>query len=396
LTDAKLGNENLAGKCVKAKSHRQDSTRTGTGSAIQPMTSDSSSSSPLAISSRSSCDDKFVVVKGIAGLGNRILCALGGILYARLTARTLVVDWSDPIYSSSGDNVFHRFFSSASCPRSNEIPTTGSVCPVIWRGRLHESAPQIAKQFTYNPDDIRRELSIDLSRLDYQEHVAVIVQYDASMERLRPHFQGPFQDLAKMPDRAILAMLLRQDLTLHPEIRERVDQFKRSHFGPRIVGVHIRYSDYRVRILAIIRQLNALLKRERQLQVFLATDNSEIKKMFESNYSGVITTPHWYADPGRSIHRNPKSPDSTETAIEALLDLYLLAECSHLIIDESSSFSALASLLSLAPASNKINVATRDKGNRRVRGTITRLLRRVRFHSWAFRLLPRLLPIRRL
>jgi len=73
--------------------------------------------------------------------------------------------------------------------------------------------------------------------------------------------------------------------------------------------VHIRYSDYHVRIFAIIKQLNALLKRKRDLQVFLATDNIEIKKMFERNFPGVVSTSHWYAKPGAPIHvdraRNP-------------------------------------------------------------------------------------------
>lgn len=218
-----------------------------------------------------------------------------------------------------------------------------------------------------------------------------------------------------MPDQAILAKLLREDMVLRPEIRERVDEFKSRRFDARTVGVHLRYSDYRVRIMAIIKQLNALLERERDLQIFLATDNIEIKRLFESNYPRVITTPHWYADPGWPIHYkrassdrtefwsadptqdNRPSRDCTELAIEALLDLYLLAECSYLIVDESSSFSELASLLSSAPDGNKIDVATRGKGDRRIRrAAVTRIMRRVRFSSWAFRLLPKLVPIRKL
>ena len=344
--------------------------------------------------------EKFLLVKGITGLGDRILCALGGILYAQLSERTLVVDWSDSLYSSGGDNVFHRFFKSQSCLPTDEIPTTDSVYPAIWRDRLHEPAQRIADKYGYNPDDILRELSIDLSRLDYQEDLLVLVQFDARVDRLRTQlrtqFHGPLEELAQMPDQAILAKLLREDMVLQPEIRERVNEFKGNSFAARTVGVHVRYSDYRVRVLAIIKQLNALLERERDLQIFLATDNIEIKKMFESNYPRVITTPHWYADPGWPIHYNRASPDRTELAIEALIDLYLLAECSHLIVDESSSFSELASLLSSAPADNKIDVATRGKGNRRIRHAVTRIMRRVRFSSWAFRLLPKLVPIRRL
>jgi hypothetical protein len=130
----------------------------------------------------------------------------------------------------------------------------------------------------------------------------VLVEYDALVDRLRPHFHGAFQELAQMPTAGILAKLLREDLLLQSEIRARVDRFMSNRFSARTVGVHVRYSDYRVRIFAIIKQLNALLKRKRDLQIFLATDNIEIKKMFEGNFPGVVSAPHWYAKPGSPIH----------------------------------------------------------------------------------------------
>ena len=113
--------------------------------------------------------DKFLLVKGITGLGDRILCALSGILYAQLSGRTLLIDWSDPFYSSNGDNVFHRFFESPFCSPTDDIPTTDSVYPRIWRGRLLEHATQIAREREFNPEEIRHELSIHLGKLDYPE-----------------------------------------------------------------------------------------------------------------------------------------------------------------------------------------------------------------------------------
>ena len=49
-------------------------------------------------------EDKYLIVKGLAGLGNRMLSALTGILYARLSGRRLIIDWRDPTYSSDGSN----------------------------------------------------------------------------------------------------------------------------------------------------------------------------------------------------------------------------------------------------------------------------------------------------
>jgi hypothetical protein len=250
--------------------------------------------------------DKFLLVKGIMGLGDRILCALGGILYARLSGRKLVIDWSDPFYSSNGNNVFHRFFASPFCSPTDDIPTTDSVYPRIWHGRLLEHATQIAREREFNSEEIRRALSIDFGKLDYPEDLLVLVEYDAHVDRLRPYFHGAFQQLAEMSASDITAKLLREDLLLQPEIRARVDHFKSNHFNARTVGVHVRYSDYRVRLFAIIKQLNALLKREPDLQIFLATDNIEVQKMFDSNFPGLVSVPHWYAKPGlRSTASGP-------------------------------------------------------------------------------------------
>jgi hypothetical protein len=56
------------------------------------------------------------------------------------------------------------------------------------------------------------------------------------------------------------------------------------------------------------------------------------------------------------MHRNPESPDRLMHGVEALVDLYLLASCDYLILDESSSFSYVASLITNAPNSNVFNV----------------------------------------
>src|SRR5436190_15007750 len=82
---------------------------------------------------------KYLVVKGKAGLGNRMLFALTGILYARLTDRRAVIDWRDHTYSDDGSNAFPRLFDCSSCGTTDELPVTDSVAPTIWRGSLAKS-----------------------------------------------------------------------------------------------------------------------------------------------------------------------------------------------------------------------------------------------------------------
>jgi len=334
-------------------------------------------------------ENKFLLVKGIAGLGNRMLSALTGILYARLSSRRLIIDWSDHYYSSDESNVFHRYFECQLTAPADVIPATDSVSPSIWRGNLRESAWHMRKQKgQVHNSGAWRIFSIDLERLDYDEDVIVMWTYDEkSVDLLRKHFKGPFAELNGLSTDNILRKLLRGYLILRPEIRERVNRFKENNFGAINVGIHIRYTDHRTNIWAILKKLNSLIKREPGLRIFLSTDYTQIKNLFEELYPGVISTPHWYSPaPGMSIHQNRERPDPLESGIEALVDLYLLPECDYMIIDSSSSFSYIAKLLAKTPDSNIFDVGSRGKDSPRIRRQVTRIMLRLGLFSWGISL----------
>ncbi len=337
-------------------------------------------------------EDKYLIVKGIAGLGNRILAALTGILYARLAGRRLIIDWSDPAYSNSGTNVFHDLFLCTLYDPADKIPATGSVSPAIWQGNLYNSATSMRKPYKNNTEFLKNT-SIDLTRLKYGEEIAVMWAYHGEVDQLRGHFKGTYEEYAEMSKEAILSGLLREDLILHPRIQSKVNEFRQKEFSRKTVGVHIRYTDHRAGLLAILDKLNTLLRLEPGLQVFLATDNIQIKKMLEENYPGVITTPHWYPKPGSRIHNNLACPDRLESGIESLVDLYLLAECDYLIIDTSSTFSYVAMLLAKAPNSDVYDLAAGGKLTPRIRHWSWRLMLKLGLYSWGLNSLSRFLRV---
>lgn len=312
--------------------------------------------------------DKFLLVKGRAGLGNRILSAMTGILYARLSGRRLIIDWSDFTYSNGGSNVFHSFFTCQSCKPNDQIPDTYSVSPSVWHGHLHERVIDIDRRYKVaHSAESRRISSIDLSRLDYQEDVVVMWTFFDEVELLRSHFKGPFKELAEASRKEILSKILREDLILHPQIRERVDRFKDTTLSKKTVGVHVRHTDYKANLSSILNKLDMLLKQKPELQFFLATDDIGIRDMFEASYPNVTSTPHWYGVPGSHIHQNPDCPDRMVNGIEALVDLYLLTECEYLIVDTSSIFSYVALLLTKATQSKIFNVNPGERGEKKLR-----------------------------
>jgi nitroimidazol reductase NimA-like FMN-containing flavoprotein (pyridoxamine 5'-phosphate oxidase superfamily) len=327
---------------------------------------------------------KVLLVKGHMGLGNRIEALLNGILYARLSGRRLIVDWSDPIYSDAGENVFHQLFHCDLCDPADRIPDTDSVAPPPWRGRLHASVADLQAELG---KAYRTTTSIDLSRLDPPEEVAVLWGFDQQIHRMRPHFRGDFAALAADKTPILLRRLLQEDLLLQPAIRARVEAFRRAHLGQPTAGIHVRYSDHRSRLRPTLDRVDRLLRKRPGLRLFLATDSLPIRTLFEERYGAVLGTEHWFPEPGLPIHGNPAAPSRAAGAADALVDLYLLSACDVLVVDASSSFAHLAVLLSNAPKPSIHRVAPRGKGSMQWHRRKWRLLRALGFFHWRLRLL---------
>lgn len=298
---------------------------------------------------------KYLLVKGRAGMGNRVFSLLTAVLYARLTRRRLLVDWSDPTYSSDGSNVVHQLFVSKLFDPSDQIPDTHSVRPQIWRGHLRESAVAMAK--THEPgltgDPLAwRRLSVGLSKLDYQEDVLVMWTYCPLIDQMRRHFHGEFRGLRKLGTETILRSLMHDSVELHPAIRERVDGLKRSWPAKPMIGAHVRHTDRRTSHQAVRRKVDELCAQHPGAPIFLATDNHAVEDLFARTYPGLLTAPKWYPSGRQALHQNVECLDRAANGIEALTDLYLLAGCDYLVLDTSSSFSSVASILTAAERSN--------------------------------------------
>jgi hypothetical protein len=181
----------------------------------------------------------------------------------------------------------------------------------------------------------------------------------------------------------LLRALLGETIMLHPAISEQVENFKRENFSERMIGVHIRYSDHRTALWATLKAVRQLLRRDPARRIFLCTDNIEIKRLFKRKYQQVVSTSHWYAPtPGDPLHCAARRPDALANGVEALIDLYLLAQCDDMIVDTSSSFAYLATLLTNVPAEHINDVKRREKLPPRVRKATTAVMRRFHAHSW--------------
>ena len=295
----------------------------------------------------------ILLVKGSAGLGNRILGLLSALLYAKLSGRRVAVDWSDSLYAPNGENIFPLLFSK---PVSASVDSqSASVAPPCWQDHLDTAVEHWLA--TLQRRRHRSALTADLSRLDYPENVLVFWAHEERVRQQRRHFRGEFQPLAARTDDAILRDLIHSELAPHPEIAERVRDFQQRQWSEEVVGVHMRYSDRRGRIQATLRRVDRITASHPKSRVFLATDNEDLLRHARDRYGDrLIATTKWFPTPGQPIHKTAGGPDGVRKAQDALLEMYLLGSCGWLVGDQRSSFAYVAALLSNSPPGRISNV----------------------------------------
>jgi hypothetical protein len=281
---------------------------------------------------------RWLVVKGVAGLGNR-LCALATALgYARATGRTLVIDWNDWVYSPDRRDVFARLFAAPRTPPVAAIPADLPVAPAIWSGQLERSVDwMIDRHGIGYGDETRDRLSIDPGT-DPDAPVAVFLDWSTR------------HDALGTPAR------LRDELRPAARIAARVDDLARRHLGAPTVGAHVRQTDnmsadfigtHGVSVGAVEAAVAARLTPSATL--FLATDNRAVLEHFRRRFPRVVSLPKWYpAVAGEPMHVG--APDRLAGGEDALVDLLLLGRCDALVYSSSTSFALAALAMSdLAP-----------------------------------------------
>ncbi len=301
---------------------------------------------------------RILLVKGVAGIGNRLLSLLTAILYGQFTGRQLVVDWCDPAYSRNGENAFPLLFASPALTLGPRELRGRSIAPEAWNGWQEAT---VEEQF----DRIRgrymktqwKRLSVDPARLDYPEEVVVYWSCFELIHEMRRYFRGEFRPLAARSDEQILRELLRTQVVLHPDVAALVDRFRRRYFVGEIVGVHVRNSDLSFSVEKILSYTDRIVARRRSCKVFLATDNIDTLHQARERYGAdrLLATEKRFPALGRPIHLATEREDQLQTTREALVDLYLLGACDWLVGDWRSTFAYVAGLLFDGPRSRVRN-----------------------------------------
>ena len=309
-------------------------------------------------------ENRYLIVKGKAGLGNRLMCLLAAMLYAEMSGRRLCVDWTVPGYGNQRTlNLFpHLFAAPANAIEIEALDPVTSVTPSLWCGNLNRSvdelmAPYDRQSLEWDQDPRLIALSsIDQRRLDYRETIAVRWAWLADLDELRPHMNAHYADLAGLSEMEILRTVARLRLDVSPEIKELVDEFRRESFAGVTIGVHVRYSDRKCPYQGYPARIDQILSHYPDASIYLATDNSDVEGFFRERYPRLLTRQKWFSPPGRPLHRGNHEVDMLRREKDALVELCLLSQCDHLLYHSRSSFGAMASILSQAPLSHLVDM----------------------------------------
>lgn len=304
--------------------------------------------------------DRYVLVKGKAGLGNRMMSAMTGILYAMLSSRRVVIDWSDFTYSNDGENVFPRLFSTPNFEASLPVGAAESVLPPLWKGRLHKQANEVVDEIDPKAHfRLRgyRPFSFDLKKLDYPETTLVMWSFTHLIHKMRRHFRGSFAWLSSLSDEDVMSWLLSHHLRLHPDIAIEVERrMSTLPSSDNLIGVHVRFSDQKSNIASFYKVIDKLVAGNPAASLFLATDNIKIQQDMVARYGRVTCNDKWFPAEGQAMHQSFDCPDRTQNAIDALIDMYMLSMCKYLVFSGSSSFSYMSKLIGKMPRTNALDV----------------------------------------
>lgn len=329
---------------------------------------------------------KYLIVKGVAGLGNRLISLCDAIHYARRTGRILLVDWCDGLFAPRGRNAFPLFFelkgvdsiSSFDDIRNLEYK---SAYPPLW-GEMPEKPVydlfRRGESRIVNRTVLRNVFRGFLARgaiRKLQRHWYV---YTEKRKRTSHTLRHAIRALFSRNDFCFgsdLSFGLRQDLVFYVdhcpsvspdivpayvepsrEVRAAVDRFCAEHeLAGSSIGVHVRMTDKQPTqdLRQLVEAIDDIPLKNPKL--FLATDSESAVAAVKARFPGVITIDKVkVAIPdGVGRHYFAKRFDRGDVveamAFESILDMFVLARCEYLIAQKNSSFSRISAVFKNDP-----------------------------------------------
>lgn len=290
---------------------------------------------------------RVLLIKAKGGLGNRMLSAVTGLIWADLAGRVPVIDWRDGVYAPAGQNAYPLLFDSPAMLTPEALEDSAGVVPDFWRGRLDLQPDRLVEELEggrHGDGRLYRKYSIELERLDQPEPLAVFWSYLPKMARLRRHLRRHPGFAGKSRDRIISDYLGRY---FRPNARVRAEsQAILGGLTRPVIGVHVRYTDRKMPLAPVMARIRRQRARMPGAALFVATDSAFVEAALRDAFGDIQVTPKYLPEDGQRLHRTRAVPyDKQREAENAMIDMWVLAGCDHLIYSKNSTFSLASALI---------------------------------------------------
>lgn len=297
--------------------------------------------------------ERVLLIKAKGGLGNRMLSAVTGLIYADLCGRVPVIDWRDGIYAAPGVNAYPLLFTAPDMPDPALFDARTDVAPAKWQGRMAEHPSRIVEG-EHNGALVYRKSCIDITRTDHDADVAVFWSYVPKVPRLRrlmardPRFAGRSRT-------EIVCDYLTRYFSPNDRVQRAVDAVFAGLERP-VIGAHLRYTDMAGPLDKVKAELARLRAMMPDAPIFLATDSFEAQEDIRAAFGNLHVTEKYLPEDGGRLHLLHDSVDPVVEAENAMIDMWALGACDWLIYSRNSTFSGTSALIGGLPADRLVNV----------------------------------------
>jgi hypothetical protein len=312
---------------------------------------------------------KYLLVKGCAGLGNRIRSLLSAIDYAKKNNRLLIIDWSDGQYFEKTLNFFDDYFVLDNIDYLSPAPEEiAKLC--------QDRKSFFPSTFAVKPTDgiydhfmtVHNELMIRISfrlfkktklcgywlekRFIKDTNKLSLIKYVYNSFRKNSFHLGAnlpdnlTQDVVIFADYTppLLPNLLRQHFKLNIAFQSKLEKIGNALNIEKCIAVHVRATDL-MPTKDVQEIINHLKIKHPESPIFLATDSLKIEILFNQNLKYMRMTSKSASKDGIAMHVSSalnNYNNAKESFESSLLDLYLLSKAKILYYQGNSSYSQIA------------------------------------------------------
>jgi hypothetical protein len=316
--------------------------------------------------------NKYLIVKGCAGLGNRLVTILAAVHYARRNNRKLIVDWEDGQFDKFGVNAFYKTFdlknvdyliSYKDIQGFDQLSHSSELFRIhpqkgIYELYFQESSKYFLKlperffpkgkwsklRFCWKPISWSEKIS---SGSDFNAMANVfdgncLVFGDWLKNRIK---QDVLYYVDFLPN--ISFENIKDNIQPKEFIWKKVNEFACDHnFDKDVTGVHVRSTDKRPNA-SIEKFVGDLKEQKKTSRIYLSTDSQEVEDLFKKIFPDLILYPKFKPKLDKEgLHQwalyNNAEDLKYRIYEDSLIEMLLLSRANYLYYQGNSTFSKIS------------------------------------------------------